>query len=435
MLLVYTPKITSRLKFIFKQICFRILGIPVDFTNKIEPFIAHDSLKISYGYQPLRNEFFVKSNGLLDEQGLSDITLNVQDWDNTKCFFYVGDKSDLPFDIFSAAFYLLSRYEEYLPHVKDSYGRFTKEESLGFKHDFLHQPVVDIWAYKFRTALQRRFPDYEFTQRIYTIDPIIDVPVAYRYQNKGFLRTIGGTFYDLFTFKFKNVYNRYMVLTGLRKDPFNVFNWILNRQKAVHQRFKIFFLIGAYTTYDKSINIQKKGFVSLIKYMSDYCHVGLKVSFLALDNLNILKSEKQNIEAVINTDLEIVRASFSKVNLPVTYRNMIELEITSDYTMGYPNTIGFRAGTCTPFLFYDIDYEIQTPLLIYPFQLMDFALLKNTSFLDKKETLERAMEQVKNVNGTFRFIFHNYSFGSKRRWANFKKLFNLILNSTDDISA
>ena len=120
MLLVYTPKITSRLKFIFKQICFRILGIPVDFTNKIEPFIAHDSLKISYGYQPLRNEFFVKSNGLLDEQGLSDITLNVQDWDNTKCFFYVGDKSDLPFDIFSAAFYLLSRYEEYLPHVKDS---------------------------------------------------------------------------------------------------------------------------------------------------------------------------------------------------------------------------------------------------------------------------------------------------------------------------
>lgn len=435
MLLVYTPKITSRLKFIFKQICFRILGIPVDFTNKIEPFIAHDSLKISYGYQPLRNEFFVKSNGLLDEQGLSDITLNVQDWDNTKCFFYVGDKSDLPFDIFSAAFYLLSRYEEYLPHVKDSYGRFTKEESLGFKHDFLHQPVVDIWAYKFRTALQRRFPDYEFTQRTYTIDPIIDVPVAYRYQNKGFLRTIGGTFYDLFTFKFKNVYNRYMVLTGLRKDPFNVFNWILNRQKAVHQRFKIFFLIGAYTTYDKSINIQKKGFVSLIKYMSDYCHVGLKVSFLALDNLNILKSEKQNIEAVINTDLEIVRASFSKVNLPVTYRNMIELEITSDYTMGYPNTIGFRAGTCTPFLFYDIDYEIQTPLLIYPFQLMDFALLKNTSFLDKKETLERAMEQVKNVNGTFRFIFHNYSFGSKRRWANFKKLFNLILNSTDDISA
>jgi hypothetical protein len=435
MLLVYTPKITSRLKFIFKQICFRILGIPVDFTNKIEPFIAHDSLKISYGYQPLRNEFFVKSNGLLDEQGLSDITLNVQDWDNTKCFFYVGDKSDLPFDIFSAAFYLLSRYEEYLPHVKDSYGRFTKEESLGFKHDFLHQPVVDIWAYKFRKALQRRFPDYEFTQRIYTIDPIIDVPVAYRYQNKGFLRTIGGTFYDLFTFKFKNVYNRYMVLTGLRKDPFNVFNWILNRQKAVHQRFKIFFLIGAYTTYDKSINIQKKGFVSLIKYMSDYCHVGLKVSFLALDNLNILKSEKQNIEAVINTDLEIVRASFSKVNLPVTYRNMIELEITSDYTMGYPNTIGFRAGTCTPFLFYDIDYEIQTPLLIYPFQLMDFALLKNTSFLDKKETLERAMEQVKNVNGTFRFIFHNYSFGSKRRWANFKKLFNLILNSTDDISA
>ena len=38
MLLIYTPKITSRLKFVFKQICTRILGIPIDFTSVIEVF-------------------------------------------------------------------------------------------------------------------------------------------------------------------------------------------------------------------------------------------------------------------------------------------------------------------------------------------------------------------------------------------------------------
>lgn len=147
MLLIYTPKITGRLKFVFKQICTRILGIPIDFTSVIEVFIAHSGPKMSYGAQPLGSEFFVKSNGLLFEQGLSDVEISVQKWDNTKCFFYVGEKSSLPFDIFSAAFLLLSRYEEYLPHVKDEYGRFTKEHSIAYQHKFLHQPVVDLWAY------------------------------------------------------------------------------------------------------------------------------------------------------------------------------------------------------------------------------------------------------------------------------------------------
>ena len=72
-LLVYTPKITLRLKFVFKHICTRILNIPVSFTNVIEEFIAHDQLKMSYGSQPLGSEFFVRSNGLLLEQGLSDL--------------------------------------------------------------------------------------------------------------------------------------------------------------------------------------------------------------------------------------------------------------------------------------------------------------------------------------------------------------------------
>ncbi|MGB1307673.1 MAG: DUF7033 domain-containing protein, partial [Oceanihabitans sp.] len=153
MLLVYTHKITPRVKYVFKHICTRILGIPVSFTTIIETFIAHDSLKMSYTKQPLSHEIFIRSQELLFEQGLSDLDIHVQNWENTKGFFSTGDKSALPFDIFAASFYLLSRYEEYLPHVKDDYGRFTAEESLAFKNNFLNQPIVDIWAYKFKKVL------------------------------------------------------------------------------------------------------------------------------------------------------------------------------------------------------------------------------------------------------------------------------------------
>jgi hypothetical protein len=427
MLLVYSHKITPRLKYAFRHICTRILGIPVQFTSKIEDFIAHDSLKISYTKQALSNELFVKSSELLFEQGLSDLDVQVQTWEDTKCFFSTGAQGVLPFDIFAATFYLLSRYEEYLPHVKDVYGRFTAKESLAYKHDFLQQPVIDIWAYKFQKILQANFSDYNYPKRAYNIKTVIDVPTAFYYKHKGLLRTIGGTLKDIF--KFKKLYERYLVLLKLRRDPYDTFRWIINKQKQANHPFFVFFLIGDYSTYDKNVNVNRRAFVSLIKSVADYCKVGLKVSYLALDNFETLKNEKSKMENVINTHLEVSRNSFSKINLPTTYRNLLELEIQEDFSMGYVNEIGFRAGTCTPFLFYDLDYEVQTPLLVNTFHIMDFSLLKIKSFLDKKETLLRLIASVKQVNGTFVPVFHNYSFSDEERWRDFKELFNIIIAS------
>lgn len=432
MLLVYTHKVTPRVKYIFKQICTRILGIPVGFTATIEEFIAHDGIKMSYAKQPLAKELFIRSHDLLHEQGLAFLTINVHEWGDTKCFFPTGDKSHLPYDIFSAAFYLLTRYEEYLPHVQDDYGRFVPEESLAFKNDFLDQPVVDVWAYRFLVVLRSFYPDFVPVKRVYKIKPIIDVPMAYDFKLKGIMRTIGGTLFDLGRFKFRRLYDRYSVLFGIKKDPYNTFDYILNKQRQSGCKFIVFFLIGSYSTYDKNINIHKRKFVSLIKSVADYCKVGLKVSFFALEDFSLLKEEKKTMEAVINTPLEHSRHSFSKLNLPESYRNLVELEIKEDYTMGYINTIGFRAGTCTPFLFYDIDYETQTPLLLNTFHVIDSALLKHNSILDKKQALHEVIKQVKKVNGTFTPVFHNYTFSDETKWEGYKELFNLIIESQNE---
>jgi hypothetical protein len=432
MLLVYTHKITPRVKYIFKQVCTHILGIPVKFTTTIEEFISHRSMKISYTKQPLSHEIFIRSHEILFEQGLSDIDIHVQDWEGTKCFFSTGEKSTLPFDIFAASFFLLSRYEEYLPHVTDEFGRFTATESLAYNHGFLSEPVVDIWAYKFRSLLMERYPDYQFDSRDYGINPVIDVPMAYYFKLKGLMRTIGGTMGDVFRFKMKQLYQRYLVLFKFKKDPYNTFNWIINKQKQTKNKFLVFFLIGDYSTYDKNVSINKKEFVSLIKSVADYCRVGLKASYLALTDFNTLKKEKNNMESIINTALEYSRNSFSKLNLPQSYRNLIDLEIKADYSMGYVNEIGFRAGTCTPFLFYDMDYEVQTPLMVHTYHVMDYAMLKYTSQLDKKETIMRMIKSIKEVGGTFTPVFHNYTFSDEERWQGYKELFNLILDSSNE---
>ncbi|ARV09203.1 hypothetical protein BTO05_05945 [Winogradskyella sp. PC-19] len=431
MLLVYTHKITPRLTYTFKHLCKRILGLEVSFTSKIEDFIAHDSIKMSYAKQPLSKEIFVQSHSLLFEQGLSDIDITVNDWEDTKGFFAAGDRSDLPYDIFAASFYLLSRYEEYLPHVKDDFGRFLASESLAYTENFLQEPIVDIWAYKLKVVLQERFPEYDFPERQYKIEPVIDVPCAYKYSYKGLLRTIGGIFGDIFRLKFRQFYERISVLLGLKRDPFDTFGWLINRQKSTSFKFTVFFLIGAYSTFDKNISINKKQFVALIKSVGDYCNIGLKASYFSLDNLDILKKEKQKMEVVTNVNLMAIRNSHSKLNLPSTYRNAVELEIPQEHTMGYINVLGFRAGTCTPFQFYDLDYEVQTPLQIHSYHCMDFALLKQESQLDKQQTLERFINAIKKVDGTFSPVFHNYSLSNDETWSGFKTLFNQILNSID----
>jgi hypothetical protein len=431
-LLIYTHQITPRVSYAFKHVCTRVLGVPIKFTTTIEEFIAHDSMKLSYTKQPLSNEVFIKSHELLFEQGLSDIEIHVHDWENTKAFFPTSERSDLPYDIFAATFYLLSRYEEYLPHVKDDYGRFMATESIAYKNKFLRQPVIDIWAYKLKNVLENKFPDFEFPKKEYTIKPVVDVPSPYEYKLKGIMRSVGGTFKDLIHFKLRGIYERYSVLLGFKHDPYDTFKYILNKQKQSKYKFLFFFLIGDYSTFDKGINIQKKKFVTLIKHVSDYCKVGLKTSYFALDNKEILKKEKETIEQVINTSLIASRNSFSKLNLPESYRNMVELEIAEDYTMGYVNAIGFRAGTCTPFFFYDLDYEIQTPLKINSYHLLDYALLKTVSLLDKKKVLNELINEIKEVNGEFVCIFHNYTFSNVERWKHFKELFTLILDSPNE---
>ena len=83
MLLIYTHKITPRLTYIMRHIFVNILGVELDFTTKVEEFIKHTGPKITYTKQPLQNEFFIRSNELLFEQGINDIQLSSADWEGT----------------------------------------------------------------------------------------------------------------------------------------------------------------------------------------------------------------------------------------------------------------------------------------------------------------------------------------------------------------
>lgn len=434
MLLIYTHKITPRFTFTFNQIFKRIIQIKVTYTTEIEDFIAFEGPKISYTKAPVGDEFFIRCHDLLFEQGINDLDINISNWDEVVCFFKSGSKSDLPFDIFAASFYLMSRYEEYLPHVKDEYDRFPATESLAFKNRFLEDPVVDVWAYKLKAILKNTFKNLEFKDRHFNAISTIDIDSAYAFKHKNIVRVVSGFLTDILNFKFKNFFNRGLVIFGFRKDPFDKFNKILNLQKTFNIPTIFFFLIADYTTYDKNISYNNQKFRSLIKSVADYAQVGLHPSFFTSKNELKLKKEKKRLEEIINTPIQKSRYHYLKIDLPESYQKLIDLEIGEDYTMGYAKYCGFRAGTCTPFYFYDLDFEIQTPLKIFPFAFMD-GTLKDHLFLSNRNVelkIYHLIQKVKAVEGTFISLFHNETISETGRWEGWSKIYQNMLKRLSD---
>jgi len=436
MLLVYTHKVTPRLTYTFKHFFTRILKIQVDFTTKVEEFIAHKDLKLSYAKHPLGKEIFIRSTNLLFEQGINDIEMHMGKWDDTVCFFHSRQDATIPFDIFAATFYLVSRYEEYLPHVKDKYGRFIAEESLAYKHKFLEKPLIDIWAYKFKALLKEKFPEFQFTERRFKYISTIDVDIAYSYKHKGIIRTIGGYFNDLTKFKVLDLWHRTLVLWGFKQDPFDTYDELLDFQKQFNISTIFFFLVGDYTTYDKNISSRNTKYKSLIKSIADYADVGLHPSYFTMKNEEMLKKEKLRLENILNRPVIKSRQHFLRLDMPETYQHLVNLEINEDYTMGYAAHYGFRASTCTPFYFYDLDYEIQTPLKVHPFAVMDGTLRDYLELSNKRayEVIMRLAQEVKKVDGTFITLFHNDTLSNKGRWRRWKKVYIDIFKQISAIS-
>jgi hypothetical protein len=434
MLLIYTHKITPRLKFVFKQIFVRILKVPISFTTEINDFIAHIGPKLTYSRKSLGNELFIKCHNLLFEQGVSDIEIKILEWNNSPVFFYNNAKGIVPFDMFAASFYLLSRYEEYLPHVQDENERFPASESLAYKNNFLSIPLVDVWAMKFRELLIEKFPDYPFPTREYNEISTIDVDAVYSYKHKGFVRNLGGFIKDVFTFKLEKIIERSLVLLRLRKDPYDTFDYILDISKRNKVKTIFFFLIGDYTTYDKNISSSNSSFRSLIKSVSDYVDVSLHPSYFTMKNNLKLIKEKRKMEQILNRPVTKTRQHYLRLKLPETYQNLIDLEVEEDHTMGYAKEYGFRASTCTPFYFYDLDFEIQTPLKIYPFTFMDTTFRAHLKLIPAiaKSKIEVLRANVKVVNGTFISLFHNESLSENKVWKGWKDIYTFLYDNNLD---
>jgi hypothetical protein len=106
------------------------------------------------------------------------------------------------------------------------------------------------------------------------------------------------------------------------------------------------------------------------------------------------------MQQLLHRPLYKVVLSEHRVLLPDAYQELVQEEVKEDFSMGYADVIGFRAGTCTPFPFYDLGLEVEQPLRVYPICASHEALRALDIETVEKQLMNSANE-VKAVNGIF----------------------------------
>ncbi|MFO7827802.1 MAG: polysaccharide deacetylase family protein [Bacteroidales bacterium] len=431
MILIYSPQTTPRLEYILKFIFNRIHDVHFNIVNDKNEFISSHLPKINYSTQHFENCIHIEPVDLLFESNILQKKMDVSEWNGRKIFFESNSESDIPFDLFAASFYLISRYEEYLPFSADQHGRFEASQSLAGQNGFLYDPVVDQWACMLGEMLKQKFPGFKTCERKFNYISTIDVDNAYAYLYKGTVRTLGAAMRDLFKLDFDENIKRFQTLNG-EKDPFDTYGYL----DALHQKYKIspiwFFLVGNYNTYDKNLPLDNEAFQQLIKEISQRAEIGIHPSYESNRQFSQLKKEYDYLSGIVKKPITKSRQHYLKLMFTETYQNLLKLGIKQDYTLGYATDIGFRAGTCTSFNFYDLYNEKETELEIFPFHVMDTTLNQYLK-LDVDTAVQRIEEiirKVKQVNGTFISLWHNESLSDHGHWKGwepgYKKMLEII---------
>ena len=430
LLVIYVPKTTNRHKYVFQIIFKEIYQSNYIITEDFDEYKSANAVKINYSSNPIiDDEIFVEANGFLSKRDITEIELKIFKKNETKYLFRTDSEKSYLHDVFSSVFYLITRYEEYLPHFKDRYGRYLASESVASKNNFLQKPIVNIWVKKFIDFIIEKYPSLEISNPKFNFISTFDIDNAYLYKGKGFVRSIATLLRLFISFRFDDIRLAFLVVTNKRKDPFDTYSFQFNLHKKYNIDVRYFVLLGDYGLNDKNISYTNSNIRTLVKRLSDLAPVGIHPSFGSNKDLNILQKEISRLEDIQKREVFFSRQHFLQLSLPITYKNLFSQGIVNDYTMGYSSDLGFRAGIASPFTFYDLDLEQILPITIYPFALTDH-ILKFNMHLNPSEVITAVSElinEVKKVNGTLISVWHNDTFSDFGIWEGWKDVYEDIV--------
>jgi len=406
--LFYPFRINERLNYICTHLLTEVLGVTVSITDSRSDFLNYPGPAINYSGEDMSHGLWIHPHGLLEETTIRPQQTEVSQWKGFPCFF-LQNEGDIPFDIFAASFYLLSRYEEYAAQGMDEHGRFDPIESLAYKHNFLETPIVDRWAYLLKNELLQKYPGMEFPLRRFRMISTFDVDHPYQFKKRGIVRTFGALGKDTLRLDFRQVGERMAVQLRLKSDPYmKAIRWIAQWHQTTGKEYFLFILRGAQGKYGVSTSFFLSSYYQYLKELKS-ATIGLHPSYETYKNLELLIKEKQELEEILGRKVITSRHHFLRISIPETYQELAIAGIEDDFSLAYAKMPGFRSGTAIPHRFYDLEQEKATGLLLHPTVMMDTTLIAHQKLLpeDALGKIKSLIDECYQSGGDYVSLWHN----------------------------
>lgn len=427
MIVIYSPYQSARLSYVFDTLFSEWLATPYRLISDKVEFGNFDSkYKLWYHESaPSDASLWVHNSGFLADDEVRKCKVKVSG-EGKDVLLFPGD-GDFGFDVFAAIFYLISRYEEYHDTERDIHGRFPAKCSLAYRMGFLQYPIVDIWRKKFVETSILKWGDAPFQEPGFQFIASVDVDNATAFSNKGFFRGILGVFRSIFLVN-KPVVRRVKSLFDARVDPYNTYDFQWRATQNI--RYIHFVLCAAFSGHDRSLSPGNRYFQELIRKMDQNAEVAWHPSYAAFGNLEALRLEKMKLEAILGRPVIRSRQHYIRLKFPETYRQLFSLGIQEDYSMGYPEMPGFRAGTTMPFRFFDVAANRAQDFMIYSFPWLDTFYSEKQGVSAQKAfgLMTQLGDLVRTYGGVLVAVMHHRSFSEwEGRWRGWPGVFEDLI--------
>ncbi|MFH1370572.1 MAG: polysaccharide deacetylase family protein [Planctomycetota bacterium] len=319
-------------------------------------------------------------------------------------------------DIIASTFFLVTRYEEVIRrNVRDKYGRFPGKESLPYRANFIHRPIVEEYAAILRKWLRNIGLNVKEPSRKFSVLLTHDMDEICKYVRFSQpLRQVAKAF--LGREPFGSIIESLLVPLGLKEDPYHPDKLLKLDRSIGHithscKKQSIFFFMSNGSEY----KIHKKSVRNIIKRLHESGAIlGLHSSLQAGYNPELIGKEKSALEQACGFPILHNRHHYLLWREVEDGWALAKAGIKWDSTLGYADVAGFRLGVCHPIELFDPIRMEPFGIEEHPLIIMDVTLSgPNCMNLDKNQALKYCLQladQVRKHKGEFVVLWHNDKF-------------------------
>ncbi|MGC8740312.1 MAG: polysaccharide deacetylase family protein [Candidatus Sumerlaeaceae bacterium] len=321
-------------------------------------------------------------------------------------------RAHINFDLVAAAFWFLSRYEEYVTATAEAHNRFLAAFSVA-PPEMYDQPVVNRWFEQLERVIEdlSRHRNSAYFCKKPRVVLTHDVDLLRKYRGlMGVRRTISAMMRGDAREATSEIRMASLVLAGLRRDPYDSFDDIFSVKERLSAPSSFYLMGGGEAPLDGDYSLDDQMVRELImRILSHGDEIGLHPSYETFQSLKQMQAETQALEKAVGHSVIGARQHYLRFSVPDTWYIQGQCGLRYDTSVGFADRAGFRCGWSGCLRPFDVEKRMELPIIELPLVAMDITLAVYEKLPAEKaiERFARLLDASETRGGAFVLLWHN----------------------------